>query len=360
MATINFILALVVVLCIILILATAAPVSSNTNQTNTTTTALRPNSTNTTSSNNSCNCEEPKGDPICGSNGITFPSASELCLYNCRQNKSLTIKYAGRCRNCTEYSLNLSVRGTSSQERRDMLFKCLAKTYTPSDLISPPYKPECFSGNDNHIFKPKQENRLCHLHWCASPDGTPITGTVKFDYQPLQCDGICTVGNVTYNNGDKLMSSCGICQCTEGTMLCYEEYCEIEEDDIYLLNSLKMDILKFFIMQYQLSDVRAEVGLHYIRIHTIDIQDSETPALTSWKFQHYDMDNDESLSQSDLQHFYDEVYRLIGTNSFKSHFDRLLDADNNGAVSKQEFRDLFILEEASGSFSSSSGRRSVN
>ena len=88
---------------------------------------------------------------------------------------------------CTEYSLSLSVRGTSPQERRDILFKCLAKTYTPSDLISSSYKPECFSGSDNHIFKPKQENRLCHLHWCASPDGTPITGTVKPDHQPLQC-----------------------------------------------------------------------------------------------------------------------------------------------------------------------------
>ena len=60
------------------------------------------------------------------------------------------------------------------------------------------------------------------------------------------------------------------------------------------------------------------------------------------------MDKDDSLSPSDLQHFYDEVYRLIGTNSFKSHFDRLLDTDNNGAVSKQEFRGLFILEEGKG------------
>ena len=77
----------------------------------------------------------------------------------------------------------------------------------------------------------------------------------------------------------------------------------------------------------------------------VDIRESEITKVCSWKFQHYDKDNDESLNSSDQQNFYEEVYRLIGTKSFEGHFDRLIDTDNNGAISKQEFRDLFNLEE---------------
>lgn len=77
----------------------------------------------------------------------------------------------------------------------------------------------------------------------------------------------------------------------------------------------------------------------------VDIQEKEITKVCSWKFQHYDKDNDESLSSSDQQNFYEEIYRLIGTKSFEGHFDRLIDTDNNGAISKQEFKDLFNLEE---------------
>ena len=77
----------------------------------------------------------------------------------------------------------------------------------------------------------------------------------------------------------------------------------------------------------------------------VDIREIEITNVCSWKFQHYDKDNDDSLSSSDQQNFYEEVYRLIGTKSFEGHFDRLIDTDNNGAISKQEFRDLFNLEE---------------
>ena len=98
---------------------------------------------------------------------------------------------------CTEYSMDSFESRLSPEERKELLFKCVAETYTHEDLIAvPPYRPECFSGDKNHIFKPLQQLTVCQLHWCAAPDGSPITGTVKHDKEPLNCSKstiICSV-----------------------------------------------------------------------------------------------------------------------------------------------------------------------
>ena len=93
------------------------------------------------------------------------------------------------------------------------------------------------------------------------------------------------------------------------------------------------------------NDCKNHYNVSHLLPFFVDIQENEITNVCSWKFQHYDKDNDESLSSSDQQNFYEEIYRLIGTKSFEGHFDRLIDTDNNGAISKQEFKDLFNLEE---------------
>lgn len=79
-----------------------------------------------------------------------------------------------------------------------------------------------------------------------------------------------------------------------------------------------------------------------------DFHEEETTKVLNWKFSYYDKDSDDVLSVSDLEHFYDEVYSLIKTKSFRSQFDLLLDTDNTGTVSKDEFNNFLAHQDSDG------------
>ena len=47
----------------------------------------------------------------------------------------------------------------------------------PDELLNFPFNPECYDGENNHIFKPLQQ--MFTLKWCVTPDGDPILDTLS-------------------------------------------------------------------------------------------------------------------------------------------------------------------------------------
>lgn len=76
----------------------------------------------------------------------------------------------------------------------------------------------------------------------------------------------------------------------------------------------------------------------------------EKRTLLSWKFQRYDITQDDILYKTEVWHFHSEMAQWFGCNKFFHQITELVDVNDNGEVTLEEMYGFFGLQSSSGTY----------
>lgn len=302
------------------------------------------------------NCDSDTETAVCGSDSNTYASACELKKKNCLDITNIYVKHYNRCKSCQDFEEEEVSSSTHFEELIALLNKCRAGTATVPDLLGYPShgSPKCSSDNTD-LFEPLQENQYCLAYWCSTRDGDLIPGTLHYAKIPdCSLRKSCTVGNSVYKDGYKFSGDCGICECLDGEVSCIEDFCGVPGNwTNESLKQLKVDVIHMFYFQYQNYD-HTPIDLYYIRENKpAEISDRVLELIFSWKFEHYDKNNDHSLQDLELEHLFKDIYELIKVKTFKVQLRQLLNPQDDYSVKMNDWIGYFTEVDSTSSSTSS-------